>query len=81
MRILPFTIESLSLHEDIHFQIVIDDQDRTHLLRLDVNELTGELSVTVIIEWAQFQFYVFTDREIIETAKEFLNIAYLIGQI
>ena len=81
MRILPFTIESLSLHEDIHFQIVIDDQDRTHLLRLDVNELTGELSVTVIKEWAQFQFYVFTDREIIETAKEFLNIAYLIGQI
>jgi hypothetical protein len=81
MRILPFTIESLSLHEDIHFQIVIDGQDRTHLLRLDVNELTGELSVTVIKEWAQFQFYVFTDREIIETAKEFLNIAYLIGQI
>jgi hypothetical protein len=81
MKILPFTIESLSLHEDIHFQIVIDDQDRTHLLRLDVNELTGELSVKIIKEWTNAEIRRFTEQGILEAAKDFVELGYLTGWI
>jgi hypothetical protein len=60
MKVLPFSIESMDAGEDVHFQIIIDGQDRSHLLRIDINEINGELTPEVIpsfpSDWVGIQF-------------------------
>lgn len=60
------------------FIVVIDGQDRAHLLRLDLNELTGELTTDAIPDFSlpELQRVELDNEDIIELCLDWLEVTF-----